>query len=322
MNKVLVILGPTATGKTDLAINIAKKLNGELVSCDSRQVYKDLDIGTGKLPGGKVSYQISTNKWIIDQIPVWMYDVSSPKDQYNVSDYIKDAVAVIKDILKRHKLPIIVGGTAYYLKGLLEGIPTLGIKIDTSLREELSTMSVIALQQKLSNMSPQAFEKMNDSDRANPRRLIRAIEIVTMYPYIAKDELLDKPLALQCEVLKIGLTTPRPILNQRIDNRLLTRLDMGLIEEGQKLLEEGLSFDRMRQLGLEYGQLADLLEGKINRVEFKSRLATKIHQYAKEQMGWFKKDLDINWFDISQSSFSLEVEALVLKWYDRPINVT
>ena len=151
--QLLVILGPTATGKTDLALLLVKKFNGELVSCDSRQVYKGLDIGTGKYPGAKVK--------------VWMYDVADPKRQYSVADYVKDANKVINQILAKKKLPIIVGGTGLYLKALLQGFPHLAIPVDRKLRVKLQKLSLEKLQNKLKNLSPQKWEKMNYSDRQN-----------------------------------------------------------------------------------------------------------------------------------------------------------
>src|SRR3989338_8195331 len=125
MAKIIVIFGSTSTGKTDLALNLAKKFNGELVSCDSRQVYKKLDIGTGKLPGKQVNTEKGNGFWWLDGVKVWMYDVVNFRQQYTVYDYVKDADQVIENILSREKLPIIVGGTGLYLKALLEGLPNL-----------------------------------------------------------------------------------------------------------------------------------------------------------------------------------------------------
>lgn len=173
MKKLLVILGPTATGKTDLALNLAKKFNGELMSCDSRQVYKGLDIGTGKLPGKEVSSRgrwASGPKrgegfWEMGGIKVWMYDVAGPKTHYTVYDYNKRARKVIEDIIKRDKLPIIVGGTGLYLRALLEGLPNLKIPTDNKLRGKLEKLSLDELQKRLKSLSPAAFQKLTDSDK-------------------------------------------------------------------------------------------------------------------------------------------------------------
>ena len=168
--KVLVILGPTATGKTDLALILANKFNGELVSCDSRQIYRGLDIGTGKYPNSKLQITKSKGFWEIEGIRVWMYDVISPKKQYTVADYVKNADRVIRDIGKRGKLPIVVGGSGLYLKALLEGLPNLAIPIDRNLRKELEILTLEQLQMRLKKLSPERWNLLNDSDRQNKRR--------------------------------------------------------------------------------------------------------------------------------------------------------
>ena len=145
MYKLLVILGPTATGKTDVALNLAKKFNGELISADSRQVYVGLDIGTGKTPSGISDDQIKISKrkmyWEIDGIRIWMYDVIDPKDQYNVSKFVKDAEKIIEDMYKRGKLPIVVGGTGLYIKALADGLDNLSVPVDKKLRKELENLT-------------------------------------------------------------------------------------------------------------------------------------------------------------------------------------
>lgn len=317
MKKVLVILGPTATGKTDLALNQAQKFNGELVSCDSRQVYTGLDIGTGKEASSK--WQVANSRkgkgnWIINGIKVWMYDVADPKTQFAVKDYVEKAEKVMEDIIKRNKLPIIVGGTGLYLKALLEGLPNLDIGIDEKLREELQLLSLKELQEKLQNLSTIKWESLNESDKQNPRRLLRSIELVSMYGYISTSDR-RKVISNKYEVLKIGLTAPREILNKRIDNRLISRIDQGMIEEAKNLHKNGLSFKRMKELGLEYRMLAELLENKISGEQFIERIRIKIHQYAKRQMTWFNKDKNINWFDITEDSWLQKLEKMILEWY-------
>jgi tRNA dimethylallyltransferase len=222
---------------------------------------------------------------------------------------------VIKDIEERGKLPIIVGGTGFYLEGLLEGFDVDIPVADYSLRSELGRYTVKELQKELIELSPETFEKMNASDRQNPRRLVRRIEAVSKNGYIQSHPKPNSPFAAH-EVLKIGLTASKEVLNSRIDKRLDSRVDLGLIEEGKALLNEGVSLERMRQLGLEYGVLADLLEGKIGEDEFKSKLKIKIHQYAKRQMTWFKRDHDIKWFDVTDSELSHRVEKEVSNWYN------
>lgn len=339
--RLLIILGPTATGKTDLALQLAKKLNGELVSCDSRQVYKGLDIGTGKLPSIDVSYQSSAIRpkrrkgfWEIDGIKIWMYDVVDFREQYNVADYVKDANKVINNISNRKKLPILVGGTGLYLKALLEGLPNLAIPPDKNLRKKLEKLSKKKLQEKLQKIAPDRWENLNESDRENPRRLIRAIEIVIKIKTTKTKNKVDKNLTivnfLSNNILKIGLTAPRQILYRRIDERVVDRINQGMIEEVKKLHKSGLTFERMRQLGLEYRVLVGYLEGEIiSKEDLVKILQSKIHGFARRQMTWFKKDLpagplrreasrqdkNIYWFDISKKYYYHNVEKAVAKWY-------
>lgn len=318
MKKILIILGPTATGKTDIALNLAKKFNGELVSCDSRQVYKGLDIGTGKEPNKNSNFQFSISKnngfWEIDGINVWMYDICNPEKQFTVKDYVELAEKVIEDVIKRGKLPIIVGGTGFYLKALLEGLPNITVPVNEKLRGELEKLSLEKLQIKLQNLSPTRWENLNESDRKNPRRLLRSIELESMNPYDHTTQI-SKFKSQNYHILKIGLTAPREILKKRIFARLLSRFENGLVDEATNLHKNGLTFSRMKQLGLEYGMLAKLLNNEINENQFLEQLSVKISQYAKRQMTWFKREKNVSWFDITQKNWELKVEKQVRKWY-------
>ncbi|MBI2039960.1 tRNA (adenosine(37)-N6)-dimethylallyltransferase MiaA [Candidatus Microgenomates bacterium] len=333
MKKLLVILGPTSTGKTDLALILAKKFDGELVSCDSRQVYVGLDIGTGKLPSGRWKLEDGNWKkgqgfWEIGGIRVWMHDVISPKKQYTVFDYVKDANRVIGEIRERGKLPIVVGGTGLYLKALLEGLPALAIPPNLKLRKELEKLPLSQLQARLQKLSPQRWKKMNDSDRQNPRRLVRAIELASAE--FISEESLRATIRGGLNTLKIGLTASRRILYQGSDERVVKRLNQGMVEEAKRLYKGGLSLKRMRQLGLEYGVLADYLDGKIRVIEGDQGLIeimqNKIHGYIRRQLTWFKKEKNVYWFDIldkqsfpfsdeKRKNFPDNVAKMVAGWY-------
>lgn len=305
--KLLVILGPTATGKTDLALNLARKFNGELVACDSRQVYRGLDIGTGKMPGsGKWEVRREKKRWEVGGIKIWLYDVADPKKQYTVYTYVKDANKVIDEILKRKKLPIVVGGSGLYLRALLEGLPNLAIPINKKLRQEMEYLSIDDLQKRLQQISPEKWEKMNNSDRQNSRRLVRAIELTGVNLKFGKVQNFD--------ALKIGLTAPRDSLYKRIDERVLARIKQGMIDEAKKLHQKGLSLKRMRNLGLEYGVLADYLDGKIKN-DLATVLQNKIHGFLRRQLTWFKKEKNVIWFNIEDRFFKKQVEEMISKWY-------
>lgn len=310
--KLLCIVGTTATGKTDIALDLAALWQSELVSCDSRQVYKGLDLGTGKEPGQKQSFSKHEKYWIINGIKIWMYDVVTPKQQYSVSDYIADAKDIVTNLWSKNKLPIIVGGTGYYLQGLLEGNETAAFPSDQQLREELERMDLSLLQEKFKNLSPDIYEHLNNSEKNNGRRLIRKIEIA-----LSSEGEKVEGLKKQCQVLIIGLTAPKGVLDDRIEKRVIKRVKEGMIQEAVDLHAKGLSFDRMRQFGLEYGVMADFLEGHIkNENEFVLVLQQKIKQYAKRQMTWFKRDKEIVWFDITETDYQAKVEKLVQDWYN------
>lgn len=311
MRKLLVILGSTATGKTDLALQLAHKFQGELISADSRQVYKGLDIGTGKMPNQLTinNDQLIKGKgyWQIDGIKIWMYDVTDPKEQYNVALFVKEAESRIQEILTRKKLPILVGGTGLYIQAIVEGLSNLSVSVNVAFRKKLEKLSKENLQIKLQKISPGKWENLNDSDRQNPRRLIRAIELAGTKR--------TKVAGQNYDTLKIGLTAKREILYQRIDEHVISRLDHGMIEEVNNLHKNGLSVKRMNQLGLEYGVLADYLTAKINEKDLIKTLQGKIHDFARRQITWFKKAKDIIWFDITAKDFLVNVEKQVAKWY-------
>ena len=315
--KLLVILGPTATGKTDVGLSLAKKFNGEVISCDSRQVYKRLDIGTGKLPGNEVRVEKGEGYWKMNGVVVWMYDVVDVADSFSLYNYIKLVHKVEEGIFTREKLPIVVGGTGLYLKGLLKTLEHVNTPEDEEVRLKLASLSLEELQKKLRTLSPSYYSTLNNSELNNKRRLIRKIELFTMNPYTDTNHNISQTETSNYDsVLKIGLTLPRQLLYQRIDDRLDKRISQGLIEEGEQLVKEGIPLTRLRSLGLEYKYLADLIEGKITRDQFREQLKYKIHQYAKRQMTWFKKEEDVVWIDITQKNWLKKVEKLVSDWYN------
>lgn len=314
MKKVLIILGPTATGKTDLGITLAKKLNGEIISCDSRQVYTGLDIGTGKLPNSLNGVEKGSGYWMIDGVSIWLYDVVTPEKRFTVVDYLEQVAKVLKDLEDREKLPIFVGGTGLYLRGLLSGFDELSIP-DGDKRSSLEKLDLSALQKRFETLSPLLWNSLNNSEKNNRRRLIRKIELLEQDDSITKKTF--HPLLKNFDVLKIGLNSPRSLLNHRIDERVKKRIDQGMIVEAEKLHQNGLTLSRMKELGLEYGLLADVLINLISKEQFISLLQNQIHQYAKRQMTWFKKEKNVNWFDITTKNWQDKVVNLVVAWYNK-----
>lgn len=276
--KILVVLGPTATGKSDLAVKLALKYNGEVISADSRQVYKGLDIGTGKI-----------TKDEMQGVHHWLLDVVSPVKTFSVADYKKLTEEKIKTILKRHKLPIIVGGTGFYIQSIVDNVILPEVPANIELRKELESKTTEELNEMLKTLDSNRLKTIDANNRV---RLIRAIEIAKSLgsvPEFKKEE-------SQYDFIQIGLTLPPEEIRTKIKKRLLSRIKIGMVEEAEKLHKKGLSFERMRELGLEYRYLADLLEQRISKKEFTEKLETAICQYSKRQMTWFKRDKNIKWF--------------------------
>lgn len=297
MNKLLVICGPTATGKTNLAGHLAKRFNGELISADSRQVYKGIDIGTGK------DY--------VEGVKIWGYDLVDPKREYSVSKYLKFASSAINDILKRGKLPIMVGGTGLYIKGIISGIPTVNIPRNAELRKRLETKSVDELFENLAELSPTRAGNMNSSDRKNPRRLIRAIEVAQ---HAITKGFKEKSYVRSYDVLTVGLIAPEEVLFGRIEERVDKRVEDGIKGEIEGLLRQGVNWHDQSMFSLGYRQWRDFFEGGVEEEKVIEEWKKEERKYAKRQMTWFKKEKDINWFDITNKEYPDNVEKLVSVW--------
>jgi len=278
--KILVILGPTASGKTALSIKLAKKINGEIISADSRQVYRGMDIGTGKV----------TKKEMVG-IPHHLLDVADPKRVFSVAQYQKLANKVIADILKRDKMPIICGGTGLYIDSVIDGLILPAVPPNKKLRRDLAEKSVVELFAILKKLDPRRAKNI---DAKNPVRLIRAIEIAKQLGAVPK---LKKSPQYDC--LKIGIDPEPEILRTKIHDRLIMRLRQGMIDEVKKLHVQGVSWQRLEDFGLEYRYLARLLHpstgGKITKSEMLEQLEKEIIKYAKRQMTWFKRDKKTIW---------------------------
>ena len=295
-----------------------------MIACDSRQVYVGLDIGTGKYPNLNIKYQKSKIKkrkgyWVIDGILIHMYDLVSPKRQYTVADYVKDTEGVIRDIVKRGKLPILVGGTGLYERAIVDGLSSLKIPADKKLRNKLIKLSREQLQRKLEKIDQEKWEGMNNSDKNNQRRLIRAIELAIS---THKGGLSTYPtdVGLIQDVLKVGLTASRDILFENINQRVYKWIEKGIIDETKNLIKSGVSKKRIQQIGLQYAVILEYLDNKISKGELMEKMQTKVTQYAKRQITWFKKEENIVWFDITSKDYFDKVEKLISAWYHEGTN--
>ncbi len=268
--KVIVILGQTATGKSALAVKIAKKIHGEVISADSRQVYKGLDIGTGKITK-KETRGISHH----------LLDVANPKRQFSVAQYQTLVISAIADIVRRKKIPIICGGTGFYIDAITNGTIFPEVPPNKKLRAKLYSKSAIANFEYLLKLDP---ERAQNIDPKNKVRLIRAIEIASVLGRVP--EITEK--AMPYRFFKIGLYLPKEKLLKKVENRVKKMFKDGLLTEIRRLKKAGLSQKRLRELGFEYND--PTYEKVVNGTM----------KYAKRQMVWFKRDKEIKWLDASR----------------------
>ncbi|NCU28341.1 MAG: tRNA (adenosine(37)-N6)-dimethylallyltransferase MiaA [Candidatus Moranbacteria bacterium] len=283
--KIIVILGQTATGKSDFAVNIAKKVDGEIISADSRQVYKGMDLGTGKI-----------TKKEMGGVPHYLLDIVSPKNKiFSVSDYQKIAIKKIDEILKRGKTPIICGGTGYYIDSIIKNISFPEVQPNKMLREELSKKTTLQLFSLLKKIDQ---DRSKNIDANNRVRLIRAIEIAKALGKVPQINKGDSPF----DLIKIGLIFPNEELKQRIYIRLIKRMKLGMLKEMENLHRSGVSWKKMESFGLEYRYSAFYLQGKISKEEMVEKLFSQIWHFAKRQNTWFKKDRDIVWINPSKKT--------------------
>ena len=300
-NKLIVILGPTASGKSEMAVELAKKFNGEIISADSRQVYKGMDIGTGKITkkgrGG---------------IPHYLLDVASPKRRFTVVQYRKLALEAINKIFKNRasvnrsevkkkgnfkegkllrqgKIPILCGGTGFYIQAVVDGITIPEVRPDWRLRSDLNKLGVEELFKKLKKLDP---KRARTIEKKNPRRLIRAIEIVLktkgpVPPF--------KKQPLSCPILTIGIKKSPEKLKKLIKKRFLNWLKIGLITEVKRLKKSGLSWKKIEEFGIHYRVLSQYLQKKLNYEEMIENSLKELYDYARRQMTWFKREKRIHW---------------------------
>lgn len=282
MKPLYVILGQTATGKTKLSLQIAKELNGEIISADSRQVYRGLDIGTAKITVDEM-----------DGITHHMLDIADPVDEiYTVADYVRDGRKILHDIWSRNKTPIVVGGSGMYIDTLVGRMVLDGPASDPAFRAHLESQSLQELCDQLHIRNQEVYAT---TDLNNKVRVVRALERLAL-PSADYSQVLDLPEDLA--LTWIGLRRPMDQLHERIHLRNAERLENGLLEEVQKLHTNGLSWERMETLGLEYRYISRFLRGDITtKDELLRILDTKTNQFAKRQMTWFRKNPDIAWSD-------------------------
>ncbi len=277
-NKLIIILGPTASGKSNLSIKLAKKFNGEIISADSRQIYKEMNIGTAKI----------TKKEMSD-IPHYMIDIVNPNQNFTLAQFQKKTIKIIKDIQKINKLPFLVGGTGLYIQSVIDNLKIPETKPDEKLRNKLEKLTNQELINKLEKLDPKALKII---DTKNKRRLVRALEIclLTKKPF-SEQRKKNKPIF---NTLQIGLKLNTNNLEQKIDQRTEKMIKKGLIEENKKLLKKYGS-KPYSMSGIGYKEIISYINNEITIEQAKKLIKIHTRQYAKRQMTWFKRDKRIKW---------------------------
>ena len=298
---MITILGATASGKTALAANVAYRMNGEVISADSRQVYRKMDIGTGK----------DYDDYIIEgrEVPCHLVDICNAGEKYSVYRYQKDFLAVYNEISGRNKLPVLCGGTGMYIESVLKGYRLLKVPVNKSLRDNLERKTMDEMKDILEGYG----DLHNITDISQRKRLIRAIEIVKYY----SNHNIEEEEFPEINSLVAGIKFDRNSRRKRISDRLKDRLKGGMIEEVNSLLESGVSEETLIYYGLEYKFITRHIQGELSYDEMFSQLETSIHRFAKRQMTWFrrmeKNGIEIKWLD-GYLPLEKKIEK-VMEWY-------
>lgn len=283
--RIIVILGPTASGKSDVAIALAQKFNGEIISADSRQIYRGMDIGTGKVAKDP---DCTGSAYCSKGIVHHCIDIVDPMEEYSVAQFQRDAKKSIDDILKHKKVPIICGGTNFWISALINETVLPEVRPNPKLRQELEKLSANELFAKLQNKDPLRAQTI---DQHNKVRLIRALEIIEEIGKVPQPIRKD----LEFDSLQIGISISKEDIDEKIRKRLDDRMQAGMIEEVENLHSKDVSWEWMEKIGLEYRWISRYLQGKIQLEEMKEKLTFDIIHYAKRQMTWLKKNPDIIW---------------------------
>ena len=291
---LIVVLGPTASGKSALGITLAQRFHGEIVSADSRQVYRGLDIGTAKVTAEEQAL-----------VPHHVLDVVDPQDIYTVAQFQQDATAAINEIMAREHIPLLVGGSPHYIQAVVDNLAIPSVPPQPELRARLESQPLSDLLHQLEQLDPQSAASI---DRNNGRRVIRALEvcIVTGKPF---SEQRGKAQPLYRSLL-LGIQWPRTLLYQRIDERVDERMRLGMVQEVRDLLARGITHERLDAFGLEYRFISRWLRGEFaNEEEMVQRLKYAIHDFTRRQLSWFRRDTRIVWIEGGEQMVEAAIQA-------------
>lgn len=301
MNKIIVIAGPTAVGKTDLSIELAKVLHTEIISADSVQIYQQLNIGSAKPTVDEMQ-----------GIPHHLLDFVDPKDAFSVSDFEKMAKEKIHELHGKDKIPIISGGTGLYINSLIYDMNFGTSQVDEVFRSEMERLASekgnLSVYEKLQEIDPKAAQRIHPN---NVRRVIRALEINQITGKSAEDFSVDPKKNSEYEVILIGLTRPRDILYDRINKRVEIMLNNGLLEEVKKLKKSGLDDSYQSMQGIGYKEVLEYLDGKVTYETMVDEIQKGSRHYAKRQLTWFKRYPDMYWLDLQEKTTQMALDEIL-----------
>ena len=295
--EIYMILGPTSSGKTSLALKLCEKFNGEIISADSRQICKYMDIGTGKVPlDTKVKIKKGLNYWELDEKKIWGYDLINPDQYFSGYDFAIFALEKAREIIENGKNVFLVGGTGFYIDIFTGRIKLTQISPDLKLRKSLESLPLGVLQNKLREIDNEVFESI---DKLNKVRLVRALE----KKLSTNEDNNKKRLSyFDFHPIYIGLTSSRDVIYERVDKWVEKIWDLGLLDEVMDLRKKSYG-ETHRVKGLIYGTAGEFLDGKLTKKNAIERTKFDVHSYVRRQQTWFKRNPDIEWFDISRDDF-------------------
>lgn len=308
--KCVAVAGPTACGKSDVAIRLAAAFGGEIISADSRQVFRGMDIGSGKV-SGKIDLSFKTSEdmpmcpFVSDGIRHWLIDVAGPCDDFSAADFQRLALMSIRDISSRGRNVFVAGGTGFFLRSLTDGLDFPEISVSAETRDRIRSMSDADALDMLLSMQPDAQDTI---DIKNPRRVARALEL--LMSGMPSLDCLRKKRDLGLDFLTLGITYPQEVLRIRIEDRLERRFKVGMIEEIAGLLKSGVPRERLESFGLEYRWITKFVCGDMAFMDMRDKLFTEICRFAKRQMTWFRKYCNVVWIDNEEQAFRLVSDFL------------
>lgn len=311
---IFVLIGPTSTGKSGLAMELAKRSNSAILSCDSRQIYDHADVGTNKLPLPNEAIELLEKKrgaWIVNGITIHGYDVFPLDHRSNVADFIAYATPVLQSMLQANKMPLLVGGTGFFVDALLGKRPYSLVAPNYDVREALASQSSDAVWKEFNRLDPIGSSQLNSSDRNNKQRLIRYIEIAREAGSLGQGTQRNA-LFQNVSVIWVGLRAPREYMYARSDAWVARIMDGELQEEVTSLVMQGYA-DAPIFSGLIYKDALQLHRGEISQNEAITRMQRDVRRYIKRQMTWFSRNKDIAWYDVSEKSRSALADEIYTK---------